>query len=150
MTTGGTPGMTDDELQTLEGMLAKLNGRGADLPPALFRFVTEVTATTNVDLLILDAEKGVLLAWRADSFGTGWHVPGSIIRHREEIAHRILACAQEEIGCEVEAADRPVALVQIFDNRGHSISLCYPSVLRGQPAKRVISDGDQPEPGDLC
>lgn len=150
MTTSRDHGLTSEELRMLEGILAKLSGQGADLPFPLFRFMTEITATANVDLLVQDDEEGVLLAWRDDPFGAGWHVPGSIVRHREEIAHRILACADEEFGCEMDVSDRPVALIQIFDDRGHSISLCYPSVLRGPPGKRVIGGDETPEAGDLC
>jgi colanic acid biosynthesis protein WcaH len=141
--------LTDDELRTLEGLLTKLSGRGASLPKPIFRFITEVSATANVDLLVRDEEQRVLLAWRDDPFGTGWHVPGSIIRHREEIAHRISACALDEFGCEVDAAERPVALLQIFDDRGHSVSLCYPATLRGSPSKRILQADDTPEIGDL-
>ena len=68
----------------------------------------------------------------------------------DPITHRILACADEEFGCKMDVADRPVALIQIFDDRGHSISLCYPAALRGLPGKRVISGGETPEAGDLC
>ena len=145
----GARSLTEQELRTLEGLLAKLDGHGADLPWPLFRFITEVTATPNVDLLVQDATRGVLLAWREDPFGTGWHVPGSVIRHREEISHRISACAREEFGCDVDAAERPVALIQIFDDRGHSVSLCYPATLRGSPARRVLGESEVPEPGDL-
>ncbi len=149
MTTCRDQSLTSEEMGALEGILAKLSGQGADLPFPLFRFMTEITATTNVDLLVRDHEKGVLLAWRDDPFGTGWHVPGSIVRHREEIAHRILTCADEEFGCEMDVADRPVALIQIFDDRGHSISLCYTSALRGPPGRRVIGGDETPEAGDL-
>ena len=149
MTIPDDQALTDEELRTLEGLLAKLSGRGADLPWPLFRFITEVTATANVDLLVQDDEKGVLLAWRDDPFGTGWHVSGSIIRHREEVAHRISACAREEFGCEVDATDEPIALLQIFDDRGHSVSLCYRVTLRGNPGKRVLGGDDTPEVGDL-
>ena len=142
--------LTNEELRTLESILVKLSGPGADLPWPLFRFITEVTATPNVDLIVQDAERGVLFAWREDPFGTGWHIPGSIIRHREEIAHRISACAHGEFGCEVDVADRPIALVQIFDDRGHSISLCYQARLRGTPSKRVLRGDEPPEAGDLC
>ena len=140
---------TEEELRTLEALLARLSGPGADLPPALFRFVTEVVATPNIDLLVHDPAKGVLLAWRDDPFGQGWHVPGSIIRHREEIAHRIAACARDELGCEVVAGDGPAALVQIFDDRGHSVSLCFCATLAGTPTRRVLAPGQDPEPGDL-
>ncbi len=141
--------LTDDELRTLERILVKLSGPGADLPWPLFRFITEVTATPNVDLLVQDAEKRVLFAWRDDPFGSGWHIPGSIIRHREEIAHRISACARDEFGCEVDVADGPIALVQIFDDRGHSVSLCYPATLRGTPGARVLAGDETPRAGDL-
>ena len=149
MTTSRDQALTDEELRTLEGILAKLGGQGANLPWPLFRFMTEVMATVNVDLLVQDKQNGVLLAWRDDPFGAGWHVPGSIIRHREEIAHRISACADEEFGCEVDVAERPVALLQIFDDRGHSVSLCYPARLKGSPRKRVLDGGKAPEAGDL-
>lgn len=143
------PTLTADELRVLEAILARLSGPGADLPLPLFRFVTEVVATPNVDLLVHDDAKGTLLAWRDDPFGTGWHVPGSIIRHREEVAHRIAACARDELGCEVVASDGPVALLQIFDDRGHSVSLCFRATLAGLPGRRVVAEGDTPEPGDL-
>ncbi len=142
--------LSDEELNTLEGLLARLSGSSAELPPALFRFITEVVATSNIDLLVQDEKKRVLLAWREDAFGTGWHVPGSIIRHREEIAHRIRACAKEEFGCDLVVAERPVALIQIFDDRGHSVSLCYTAVLQGAPGQRVVKEGDTPQPGSLC
>ncbi len=140
--------LSDEELDTLEGILAKLDGPGAELPPLLFRFVTEVVATSNVDLLVQD-EGRVLLAWREDAFGSGWHVPGSIIRHREEIAHRIQACAREEFGCDLVVAERPVALIQIFDDRGHSMSLCYIAALRDTPDQRLVAEDDTPQPGSL-
>ncbi|MCI0757113.1 NUDIX hydrolase [Teichococcus vastitatis] len=147
---GGDQALSDVELKTLETLLAKLSGWGASLPGPVFRFITEVSATANVDLLVRDNEQRVLLAWRDDAFGTGWHVPGSIIRHREDIAHRISACALDEFDCAVDVAERPVALLQIFDDRGHSISLCYPATLRGTPGKRVLQAQDKPEAGDLC
>ena len=141
--------LTQDELRTLEGLLAKLGGRGTNLPWPLFRFITEVAATPNVDLLVEDKEKGVLLAWRDDPFGTGWHVPGSIIRHREEVGHRIAMCAQDEFGCELDVTDGPAALVQIFDDRGHSVSLCFRAKLAGVPGKRVCNRDELPQAGDL-
>jgi hypothetical protein len=63
--------------------------------------------------------------------------------------HRIAACALDEFGCQVNAADRPVALIQIFDDRGHSVSLCFPATLSGPPGKRVLAETEVPEPGDL-
>ncbi|MXP65880.1 NUDIX hydrolase [Roseomonas sp. M0104] len=141
--------LTEEELHALETILTKLRGQGGDLPAPLFRFITETTPTPNVDLLVRDEAKGTLLAWRDDAFGSGWHVPGSIIRHREEVAHRIAACARDEFGCAVEVADRPVALTEIFDDRGHTLGLCYRTTLRGIPGKRVVGQDERPEVGDL-
>ncbi len=146
--TDRTP-LTDEETRTLEGLLKKLSGPGADLPWPLFRFVTEVAATPNVDLLVRDEARGVLLGWRDDPFGKGWHVPGSIIRHREEIAHRIRACAKDEFGCDLAVADNPCAVIQIFDDRGHSVSLCFEASLAGAPGRRVLGGDDAPDAGDL-
>lgn len=145
----GRSALTAGEVAALEGLLAKLGGPGAELPWPLFRFVTEVAATANVDLLVEDPGRGVLLAWRDDPFGAGWHVPGSILRHREEIAHRVAACARDEIGAEVDADLRAAALVQIFDDRGHSVSICCRASLRGEPGRRVVEADEAPSPGDL-
>ena len=150
MSNPADPTLTADEVATLETLLAKLAGPGAELPWPLFRFVNEVVATANVDLLVTDPARGVLLAWRDDPFGTGWHVPGSIIRHREEIVHRMAACARDEFGCAIDVSDRVAAVIQIFDDRGHSVSLCYRATLRGEPGRRLVSEGEPPNPGDLC
>ncbi len=149
MTANDDKALSVEELQTLEGLLAKLNGRGAELPWPLFRFINEVVATANVDILVQDPVLGLLLAWRDDPFGRGWHVPGSIVRHREEIAHRIEACARDEFGCDIEVDDRVAAVIQIFDDRGHSVSLCYRAVLRGAVGRRLVNADDQANPGDL-
>ncbi|WP_237477501.1 hypothetical protein [Lichenibacterium dinghuense] len=147
--TGHDEALSAEELKTLEGLLARLDGRGAELPWPLFRFVNEVVATVNVDLLVQDAAGRVLLAWRDDPFGRGWHVPGSIIRHREEVGHRLEACARDEFGCDVAVADRAMAIVQIFDDRGHSVSLCHRATLRGVPGRRLVTGDRAPEAGDL-
>ena len=52
MTISRDHGLISEELRMLEGILAKLSGQGADLPFPLFRSVTEITATANVDLLV--------------------------------------------------------------------------------------------------
>ena len=148
-----TTPLTEAELATLEGLLSRLAepgaAPGATLPPALFGFMTELVATANVDLLVEDGERGVLLAWRDDANGRGWHVPGSIIRHREALAHRIAACAADEFGCALAVAPGPAALIEIFDDRGHSVSLVFRARLAGEPGRRLVGDWETPAPGDL-
>lgn len=149
MTEDGRAALTPDELATLEGLLGKLEGQSALLPWPLFRFINEVVATPNVDLLVEDDAGRVLLAWREDPFGTGWHVPGSIIRHRETIADRIDLCAADEFGCDLDVSDRPFAVIQIFDPRGHSVSLCFKARPGGMPGRTIVTEAQSPQPGDL-
>ena len=47
MTGSKTQALTEEELRTLEGTLAKLGGQGATLPRPLFRFMTKVMATAR-------------------------------------------------------------------------------------------------------
>jgi hypothetical protein len=72
------------------------------LPEEIFLLVSRMAPLINVDLLIQDEASHTLLTWRNDEyFGTGWHVPGGIIRYKEVAADRVRACAREELGAEV-------------------------------------------------
>ena len=52
------------------------------LPEEIFMGVSKMTPITNVDLLIKDSKNRCLLAWRDDEYaGTGWHIPGGVIRY---------------------------------------------------------------------
>lgn len=100
------------------------------LPDEVFYFISRNTPLTNVDLLIKDENGRTLLAWRDDIYsGTGWHIPGGIIRFREKFETRIQKVALSEIGCEVKYKAEPIALNEIFNtdmnDRGHFISILY-------------------------
>ncbi|MEA3641487.1 MAG: NUDIX domain-containing protein [Lamprobacter sp.] len=104
-------------------------GRG--LPEPIFYYISRTTPMINVDLLVTDPQRGILLAWRDDKHaGIGWHLPGGIIRYRETINQRIHAVALQEIGSPVSCAPGPIAVNQIFADppkrdRAHFISLLY-------------------------
>ncbi len=100
------------------------------LPEELFIYISKVTPLVNVDLLIQDERKRTLLAWRDDEYcGTGWHVPGGIVRHKEPLEMRIRKVAETEIGAPVRFDPRPVMINQfIYPGRrvrSHFISLLY-------------------------
>lgn len=99
------------------------------LPDELFFFVSRMTPMVNVDLLIKDEKGRILLSWRDYKYdGTGWHVPGGIVRFKENLETRILKVAEEEIGAKVEFDPVPIAINQIICNhntRGHFISMLY-------------------------
>ena len=68
------------------------------LPNHLFQYVSSITPIINVDLVIHNPKKGIILSWRADNFyGPGWHVPGGIIRFKENIVDRLHKVARKEI-----------------------------------------------------
>lgn len=107
------------------------------LTEQLFLFASSLTPLVNVDLLIRDAEKGVLLAWRDEKYnGKGWYIPGGIIRLKETVDERIQKTAVGEIGTEI-AYNRVPLMVQedictekreLLKNeleRSHNISMLY-------------------------
>lgn len=100
------------------------------LPDEVFYFVSSLTPMINVDLLIKDESGRVLLSWRDDQFaGKGWHLPGGIVRFKEQLLTRLKKVAEEEIGAEVSFTPEPIAINEIFSEkrsvRGHFISLLY-------------------------
>jgi colanic acid biosynthesis protein WcaH len=100
------------------------------LPDDIFYFISRCSPLMNVDLLVKDSENRVLLSWRDDKYsGTGWHIPGGIIRFQESIKTRINEVAKYELKGRIEFEDSPLALNEIISkkqkNRGHFISLLY-------------------------
>ena len=127
-----------DAVKTLQ---AVMNEEGVDpreiLPLDLFEFSTTLLPFVNVDLLILNSQDQVLLSWRSDvHYGTGWQIPGGIIRMMETVDERIQKTAVREIGCEVSYAPEPIAVheniikmerpgLQNQLERAHNIALLY-------------------------
>ena len=113
-----------EAIKTLEQHLSDPR-RG--LPEEVFLFVSRITPLVNVDLLIRDERGRTLLSWRDDPYaGTGWHLPGGILRYREAFEIRIQKVAEREIGTAVEFDPTPLVINQVFcshETRGHFISL---------------------------
>ena len=131
--------------------LEKLSGEpAAGLPEELFLFASRITPLVNVDLLIQDQDHRTLLTWRDDDHhGTGWHVPGGIIRYKETAHQRIREVARLELGSTVEFEPAPLAVMETITperNRGHFISLLYRCRLSSpDPLRQAITD--PPEAG---
>lgn len=134
---------------SLEGALAAIPDPKAGLPDPVFDFVRRVTPLINVDLLI-QSEGRTLLAWRRDAYGTGWHIPGGIVRFFEPLARRIGEVARLELGAAVSAEDTAATITQFFNGRGHFISLMFRTrLVTPIPAERLW-DGGQPADGALA
>ena len=123
------------------------------LPEEVFRFIRRSTPLVNVDLLVKDENGRTLLSWRDDPWaGTGWHVPGGIVRFQETLEARVEKVAETEIGVPVQYGPQPIAVNQLIlpalDVRGHFVSFLYRCRLGGAfvPANRGMTAR---EPGYL-
>ncbi len=119
------------------------------LPDSIFYYISRTTPLVNVDLLIKDENGRTLLAWRDDLYaGTGWHVPGGIVRFKERLETRVEKVAETEIGTSVRFDPAPIALNQVIledrQIRGHFISILYRCFLPGtfRPKNRGLSPED--------
>jgi len=121
------------------------------LPEEVFQFASSITPMINVDLLIKDKQGRILLSWRDDEqCGTGWHIPGGIVRFKERLEDRIQKTAKNEIGTEVEINLQPLELHEIMmpkEIRGHFISLLYECHL---PEGFFIPEIEEYKEGTLC
>lgn len=123
------------------------------LPQQVFEFISTLTPMINVDLLIQDEDGRTLLTWRDDChFDKGWHVPGGIVRFREDCATRIKKVAETELGADVEYGNAPIAVAEIIDHdrelRGHFISMLYRCSLKGKPDPARRFEAANPQAGD--
>lgn len=118
------------------------------LSDELFYFISRTTPLINVDLLIQDKLGRTLLSWRDDPYaGTGWHIPGGIVRFKEHLENRILKVAETELGAAVTFDPVPIAISQFIHEktevRGHFISLLFRCFL--SPDFQPRNEGVTPE-----
>lgn len=143
----------DIELDALlSKALALLSDPSKGLPDPVFNFVLRVTAVANVDLLVADDSGRRLLTWRDDEYGTGWHVPGGIIRWGESIQNRINEVARLELGSAVATSQQPALITQFISVRGTFISMLYHCTLTSEvtdPSVRFSRDATHPSQGQL-
>ncbi len=136
-------GMNLEEI--IEKMKQKVKNPKEGLPEEVFTYVSTITPLINVDLLVRNESGAVLMAWRDDVCGQGWHIPGGIIRFKENIFTRIQKVGIQELQAEVKFEKEPMAVNEIIigeEVRGHFISLLYRCYL---PEGYVIDNGDKKE-----
>jgi len=139
----------DEAIAVLE---AACENPSSGLPEKVFLLLTRLTPMLNVDLLIQDDAGRTLLTWRDDIYyGSGWHIPGGIIRFKETAAERIATVARLELRCELTAEDRPMALNECITKtqrtRAHSVSLLYRCTLTSPPPGNLKYPGGKPQRG---
>lgn len=121
-----------------------------DLPESEFLYISSRTPLINVDLLVINEDKEILLSWRDDEYcGKGWHIPGGIIRHGETMRERIEKTAERELGFVPEIDITPSRITEIFlkqNYRNHFISHLF----MARCLKDDVQTADNPKhPGDL-
>lgn len=124
------------------------------LPEPVFEMVTTLTPMVNVDLLIRNEKGSILLIWREDEIcGCGWHIPGGIVRYKEQREDRIRKTAEKELGAAVAFDKTPVAINEVMveqEIRGHFISFLYRCYLpAGYPEIKDVLPGEICRPGDM-
>jgi colanic acid biosynthesis protein WcaH len=123
----------------------QIQDKTVGLPDDIFYFISRVTPLVNTDLLIKDKKGRTLLAWRDDQYcGKGWHIPGSIVRFKESLEHRIIETARKELGTTDIVYDKnPLTMHEIIlpehDNRAHFISFLYECSLNDDYV--ILNDG---------
>src|SRR5437660_7547460 len=104
------------------------------LPQSVFDLISRVTPVVNVDLLVRNHRREILLTWRDDELYHGWHVPGGVVRFKERMADRVAAVARIELAAAVTMKPEPLAVNQIITARaarGHFVSFLFDCTLTG-------------------
>jgi len=134
--------------EAIEFLNKRISDSSKGLPEELFLFISRMTPMVNADLLIKDENGRTLLSWRDDQFaGTGWHLPGGIVRFKEKLENRVRKVAEKEIGTMVKFDSVPIAVNQVIcdhDTRGHFISILYKCFLSAKfiPNNKGLSNND--------
>ncbi len=122
------------------------------LPDEIFYLVGRLTPYVNIDLLIKIPNLGSVLTWRDDPHtGSGWHIPGGIVRLREDIHERVRKVANLELGVELESISGPIEVNQIISKqkeRSHFISLLFSADLDSKN-KKIILKRVKENPGQI-
>lgn len=138
-------------MSDIDALRRRIGDPNKGLPDDVFAFALQIVPMINVDLLVRDSQDRVLVAWREDQWGRGWHIPGGIIRFQERAHTRIHEVARQELGASVTADDRPCDIVELLDHgRGHFISMLYRCDLQDSPGVAVVAtETAAPAPGAL-
>ena len=134
---------------------AELDGREG-LPEELFLAISGLIPIANIDLLIINERKQLLLSRRNDAFfEQSWHIPGGCMRYGESFEQRLQKTALRELGTEVEFLSEPLAVRNVLrgkkaslkhpDERGHNIAILYQCRL---PENFQIDNGTKKEDDD--
>ncbi len=88
---------------------------GKRLSEEEFLYLSSKTPLINVDLFIVNENGELLFSWRNDEHcGTGWHIPGGVIRHSETMKDRLIQTSEQELGFTPALDDAPCKITEII------------------------------------
>lgn len=126
-------------MSDIEALRRRIVDPNKGLPDDIFAFALQIVPMINVDLLVRDEAGRILMAWREDSWGRGWHIPGGIIRFQERAHERIREVARLELGARVAVEEKPCDVVELLNQgRGHFISMLYRCSLESNLGVAVV------------
>ena len=100
------------------------------LPYHLFSYVSTITPLVNIDILLVDYSNRILLSWRDDgTYGPGWHIPGGVVRFKENLLSRVSKVCSNELSIDSISDIQLIQVNQIMnkhrDFRGHFLSFLF-------------------------
>lgn len=135
----------------IRGIEAAVGDPTKGLPQEVFDLIGRLTPVVNVDLLIRNDQRETLLTWRHDELYLGWHVPGGVVRFKEEMARRVAEVARTELGATVRMNADPAAITQIINPRrnarGHFVAFLFECQLTSPLDETLRYTGGAPKPG---
>jgi len=138
----------DDHIKAIE---AAVGDPTKGLPQQVFDLVGRLSPVVNVDLLIRNERRETLLTWRHDELYLGWHVPGGVVRFKEQMATRVAEVARTELGATVRMHAEPAAITQIINPhrnaRGHFVAFLFECDLTSSLDETLRYPGGAPAPG---
>lgn len=132
----GKPILTEEQAKAVEILRnAQINSE-LGLPEELFLLTSALVPLPNVDLLVLDKQKRILLTRRNDDFfEKSWHIPGRTMRYGESFEHAIRCASRTELGTDVDYDEEPLAIRNVIRGlnqeleypreRGHNVAILY-------------------------
>ena len=140
--------------RTLDSLLEPTKGLGKDL----FYLASMLSPQVCVEVFaFIGCTRGIVMVYRDDEFyGPGWHLPGGVIRSRENIATRIGKTLERETGITSHNAKilSCISLAESFDTskpiRSHFLSIGMLVEVRKQEHLESYSASKQYVNGDCA
>lgn len=123
------------------------------MPQELFLLLSGLIPIVNVDLLIVNSKKQILLVKRKDAwYQNSWHIPGGCMHYGEDFMHCVQETAKRELGTMLKVEPEPITVKNVIrgvDNtkeypreRGHNVAVLFKCIM---PDTWNIDNGDLTE-----